>query len=791
MRSVSYFTISCLLLGVAHVAHTGVIGSRTTGSLQQEHSKSASSSTSSSSPSSSSSTVGNLSEQQALKFLSEYGYIDRISTTAKNELKKTGSRARPVAPSATQATEAEVPLTAVENLQSGIEVFQRRYHLPVTGVIDAATKAIMSKPRCGVPDYSPAQDTANKSNPDGKDQSTESKGQSTGAGEQSLQGKGRSSEAVTPEMVTDIATEISTSIVPADNSKELRKSVVSKVLGVETSKSEGKESRTPVPPALLDPTAKDGNSADSMWDQFSIQEISSLMDEDPSQTEQEVDNEELTTSPFPVEEVEDTTILLYTVTDTLSTLVEEDGDLTTVTAPTETEPAEQEPQSDKMKSRRRRDLRETVRRAMAEKPLHRERRNTYSRPGGNVREPSGAGMRLSANNLPITWRVLDAYKSQYISDSSNIFYTAFRRWAEVTPLTFAEQTTGDVLNVDISIAFLQNSNVQGVAGFSWSSGQLARSDIPTGRLFFNDEQQWTDSSDQDYNLLTVAVHEIGHFLGLSHSTNNGSIMYPIYSGYNWDVRIDSETKTAVQAIYGKCNDSFDAAFDWVRPAANNRRVYSTYFFRNKWSWLYLNSKNETKHKDPKAISQRFSGVKDDIDAVVQIIDRATNDRMYFFKGNRYWRYDHANTRVYTSTVDGVTWSAEGRLISEGWPAKSGGSTRIPDNIDAAYHDMRDDNIYFFKGSLVYAYDMQADGCCLDGYPKPISEAYPGHNWFIPSLPDNIDSAYYSIKQKKLFFFKGALYWENTSYNPNLSTVLNKVGQSAQWNTRWKDVCNVE
>lgn len=103
----------------------------------------------------------------------------------------------------------------------------------------------------------------------------------------------------------------------------------------------------------------------------------------------------------------------------------------------------------------------------------------------------------------------------------------------------------------IDCSFPSSDDLSDFGDHRWSSGQLALSDVASSHIFFNDNKLWTDRSEQDYNLQSVATHEIGHFLGLGHSTNVSSIMYPIYRSFDGKVTIDSETKTAVQDIYGK------------------------------------------------------------------------------------------------------------------------------------------------------------------------------------------------------------------------------------------------
>ena len=57
------------------------------------------------------------------------------------------------------------------------------------------------------------------------------------------------------------------------------------------------------------------------------------------------------------------------------------------------------------------------------------------------------------------------------------------------------------------------------------------------------------------NLLFVAVHEIGHALGLGHSEVLGSIMYPTYGGYDPNLQLHSDDRVIIQYLYGESQNS--------------------------------------------------------------------------------------------------------------------------------------------------------------------------------------------------------------------------------------------
>ena len=53
------------------------------------------------------------------------------------------------------------------------------------------------------------------------------------------------------------------------------------------------------------------------------------------------------------------------------------------------------------------------------------------------------------------------------------------------------------------------------------------------------------------DFLSVALHEVGHALGLDHSTVRGSVMYPTYDGcINNPPSLTADDIAGIRAIYG-------------------------------------------------------------------------------------------------------------------------------------------------------------------------------------------------------------------------------------------------
>ncbi|XP_059176612.1 matrix metallopeptidase-21-like [Physella acuta] len=388
------------------------------------------------------------------------------------------------------------------------------------------------------------------------------------------------------------------------------------------------------------------------------------------------------------------------------------------------------------------------------------------------------------NKKVVRWRVLTTGFSTRIpvEDQRATIDLAFRMWSEVIPMRFTEDNKGHINDIDIEIAFGKGSHVDCLHDFDGNGGEIAHS-WSAGNMHFDDEENFksirSHTKDGIY-LLRVAVHEIGHVLGLSHTNKSQSIMYAIYHSEILDPQFEltKDDRRDIQAIYGVCTGKFSTVFDWVRVRADNELIYNTYFFRENHYWMYDNHNNRTRYGDPLFIAREWDGVPDNPDGYVQF----TPYFSYFFKGEYYYKYDSSKDHVVAG------WP---RKISEDFGPKAGLTESVPDHLDTVFYDLRDKNIYFFKDADVYVYKANAPeaerGCCVrknkivDEFPSE-----PGHK----ALPANLDAVYYSFRDQMMYFFKGEELWRNKLYDLRHTTIQNKIEYLGNWWNKWVDICDV-
>ncbi len=146
----------------------------------------------------------------------------------------------------------------------------------------------------------------------------------------------------------------------------------------------------------------------------------------------------------------------------------------------------------------------------------------------------------------VTWAVDDSISQ---ADLQSI-YAAFAEWSEVANIQFQQVSSTAVSDIDFSEGAIDGaSNVLGVASYSYSGGQFQDVDIE-----FDVADNLSGSE-----LTLVAIHEIGHAIGLDHYDEAPAVMNSI-ANFSLDGLTQSDID-GVLALYGANPDAADATPD--------------------------------------------------------------------------------------------------------------------------------------------------------------------------------------------------------------------------------------
>ncbi|XP_052404530.1 matrix metalloproteinase-16 isoform X2 [Carassius gibelio] len=357
---------------------------------------------------------------------------------------------------------------------------------------------------------------------------------------------------------------------------------------------------------------------------------------------------------------------------------------------------------------------------------------------------------------------------------------AFDVWQGVTPLRF-EAVPYSALesgkrDVDITIIFASGFHGDS-SPFDGEGGFLAHAYFPGpgigGDTHFDSDEPWTlGNPNHDGNdLFLVAVHELGHALGLEHSNDPTAIMAPFYQYMDTEsFRLPHDDLQGIQKIYGPPDKNpqptrllttatpprlhlptdprkHDRQGRPHRPPQKSKPAHPNskpnicdggfntlailrqelFVFKDQWFWRVRD--NSVVPGYPMQINYFWRGLPPKIDAVYE----NSEGKFVFFKGNRFW--------VFKDTTLQPTYPQDISLFGSGMPTQS---------IETAvwWEDVA--KTYFFKGDRYWRYNE--DMRTMDpGYPKPITV------W--KGIPDSPQGAFVDKENGFTYFYKGKEYWK--------------------------------
>ena len=256
----------------------------------------------------------------------------------------------------------------------------------------------------------------------------------------------------------------------------------------------------------------------------------------------------------------------------------------------------------------------------------------------------------------------------------------------------------DISPPDITISFKKFNHGDGFK-FDGKGGTLAHAFFPnsgdfSGQIHFDIDEDWKVGNDGSPNLFMVALHEIGHVLGLGHSEFEGSVMLPYYhnsyQSKNGKVKLGNDDVEGIRILYGT-------------PGEHIEKKTENFFDTPMLPKIILPIKSVQKTFNYIQIEYFCDQTNFDSIAIIR-------NELFLFKNYNFWRITEKHGLM----------QEEGTLISTfflGFPASK--------KLDACYERDRHGGIMspivLISGNKYYLFDQTK---IYPGYPKRLNKVFP-------------------------------------------------------------------
>ncbi|PIA62261.1 hypothetical protein AQUCO_00200327v1 [Aquilegia coerulea] len=156
--------------------------------------------------------------------------------------------------------------------------------------------------------------------------------------------------------------------------------------------------------------------------------------------------------------------------------------------------------------------------------------------------------RWPADKTHLTYKFISSVEVVPLQTLRPVISRAFAKWEAVSQFTFAEVQPGS--NSDIEIGFYSGPHGD-TRSFDGPRGVLAHAYQPTIGVFHYDaDENWSiNPNTYQVDLESVAVHEIGHLLGLGHSGEPNAIMYSYFGRGQVKRDLQQDDIEGIQTLY--------------------------------------------------------------------------------------------------------------------------------------------------------------------------------------------------------------------------------------------------
>ncbi len=351
------------------------------------------------------------------------------------------------------------------------------------------------------------------------------------------------------------------------------------------------------------------------------------------------------------------------------------------------------------------------------------------------------GQRWSRTNL--TWSLSSAPPSRGGAGRDLVrreLGQALQMWARQSGLSFSEVTDAARADeADLRVSFRGGFHGDGYP-FDGAGSVLAHAFFPGsgrgGDVHFDDDETWTAEESQRgrvgreaASVFAVALHEFGHSLGLSHSSVEGSLMFPWYSGAPADFLLPDDDRMAIQHLYGRATFETDLEDALQTRSGESEDDDSD----NDFGVKTASEEEEEKEEEPERESIP-DPCATNFDAVAVI-----RSEVWVFKDRYFWRLprdDEGSTDDPASVGDPIELSAF-------WYGLPGDV----DRVDAVY-ERPDHKIVFFVGRNYFVLTGNSQ---LESGPNPIERLG------LPASLEKVDAAMRWGWNGKTYFFSGRFF----------------------------------